>query len=203
MPAFMVAAAVRECEWGGVWGSGEADGECDCDMMRDGSVVEGRCEVARWRGDEGDGEGGSELRSGDMALRSCERCKAEQGRRWSQAVTGDVVGQWCSLAYEKYRVVAPWWREHREIPRVGRRYAAVAERQLTGRNGGPRRRRNSTRLNTTPVSPHTAAYSASCSAAPLPCVVAVDRRVLSRRRYVCFISTRAPRAPWCRPARAA
>lgn len=64
-PAFMVAAAARECECGGVCAMGEADGECDCDMLR-GSVMEGR-RCARWRGEEGAGEGGRELRSGGMA----------------------------------------------------------------------------------------------------------------------------------------
>ena len=61
MPAFMVAAAAREC--GGV-----CEGECDCDC----DMVRGCCSAggARgWRGVvEGEGEeGGREFRSGGMA----------------------------------------------------------------------------------------------------------------------------------------
>jgi len=64
----MVAAAASECECGGAGEAGEADG--DCDMVRAWSVVEGRCEVACWRGEEGDGEGGSEFRSGGIVGRA-------------------------------------------------------------------------------------------------------------------------------------
>lgn len=60
MPAFMVAAAASEC--GGVW---EVGGDCDMGMGRVG--VGSFAEERAWRGvDEGEGEGGSELRSGGM-----------------------------------------------------------------------------------------------------------------------------------------
>lgn len=75
MPALRAAAAASEC--GGVW---ETVG--DCDMVREGSV--GVCDaILVCRGEaEGEGEGGSELRSGGIALR------AEVGERYTMAVLG-------------------------------------------------------------------------------------------------------------------
>lgn len=65
IPAFIVAAAAREC--GGVW---EALGECArVDMVVDADVgAVGFIAILAVRGvDEGDGDGGSEFRSGGMA----------------------------------------------------------------------------------------------------------------------------------------
>ncbi|KAF1964342.1 hypothetical protein BU23DRAFT_604863 [Bimuria novae-zelandiae CBS 107.79] len=77
MPAFMVAAAAREC--GGVC-EGDWDWDCDCDMVR---VCCSRGATRVWWGvAEGEGEdGGSEFRSGGMAEGAENKGKKLRGRR--------------------------------------------------------------------------------------------------------------------------